>query len=89
MAQVGLADPQQDFQFYSLYGQVNAVEGATSIATTPPGIQPLRIPSPYLDPAKWAAAFAKHWLLAYPAGATGFHHSRARCWTLTAQWVSS
>ncbi len=70
---LGWLIPQQDFQFYSLYGQVNAVEGATSIALPLLEFNPLRIPSPYLDPAKWAAAFAKHWLLAYPAGATGFH----------------
>jgi len=70
---LGWLIPQQDFQFYSLYGQVNAVEGTTSIALPLLEFNPLRIPSPYLDPAKWAAAFAKHWLLAYPAGATGFH----------------
>ncbi len=69
----------QDFQFYSLYGQGNAGEtfdsptGATGIALPLLQFNPLRIPSPYLHPAKWAAAFAKHWLLAYPAGATGFH----------------
>ncbi len=70
---LGWLIPQQDFQFYSLYGQVNAVEGATSIALPLLDFNPLRIPSPYLHPAKWAAAFAKHWLLAYPAGVTGFH----------------
>ena len=70
---LGWLIPQQDFQFYSLYGQVNAVEGATSIALPLLEFNPLRIPSPYLHPAKWAAAFAKHWLLAYPAGVTGFH----------------
>ncbi len=53
----------QDFQFYSL----------TDPWDYPLQFNPLRIPSPYLHPAKWAAAFAKHWLLAYPAGATGFH----------------
>ena len=53
----------QDFQFYSL----------TDPWDYPLQFNPLRIPSPYLHPAKWAAAFAKHWLLAYPAGVTGFH----------------
>ncbi len=53
----------QDFRFYSL----------TDPQTYPLRFNPLRIPSPYIDPAKWAAALAKHWLLAYPAGATGFN----------------
>ncbi|HOU12814.1 MAG TPA: hypothetical protein PKZ84_06830 [Anaerolineae bacterium] len=76
---LGLLIPSKDLQYYSLYGQGSAVEtfdsptGATGIALPLLQFNPLRIPSPYLHPAKWAAAFAKHWLLAYPAGATGFH----------------
>ncbi len=60
---LGKLVPARDFQFYSL----------TDPGEYPLQFNPLRIPSPYLHPAKWAAAFAKHWLLAYPAGATGFH----------------
>ena len=61
---LGKLIPAADFRYYSL----------TDPQTYPLRFNPLRIPSLYLDPAKWAAALAKQWLLAYPAGATGFHH---------------
>ena len=61
---LGKLVPAGDFRFYSL----------TDPQAYPLQFNPLRIPSSYIDPAKWAAALAKHWLLAYPAGATGFHH---------------
>ena len=60
---LGKLIPAQDFRFYAL----------TDPERYPLRFNPLRIPSPYVDPAQWAAALAKHWLLAYPAGATGFH----------------
>jgi hypothetical protein len=61
---LGKLIPAPDFRFYSL----------TDPQSYPLRFNPLRIPSPYLEPPKWAAALAKQWLLAYPAGATGFHH---------------
>ena len=60
---LGKLVPGRDFRYYSL----------TDPQAYPLRFNPLRIPSPHVDPAKWAAALAKHWLLAYPAGATGFH----------------
>ena len=61
---LGKLVPPRDFRYYSL----------TDPQSYPLRFNPLRIPSPHIEPGLWAAALAKHWLLAYPAGATGFHH---------------
>ena len=34
---------------------------------------PLRIPSPYISPDRWAELVAKRWAIAYSTGSTGFH----------------
>jgi len=45
----------------------------TNPAFRPLYINPLRIPSPYIRPARWAELVAKRWALSYATGATGFH----------------
>jgi len=57
-----MVDPR-DCSFYSL----------TSPRFRPLHINPLRIPSPYIRPARWAELVAKRWALSYATGATGFH----------------
>lgn len=63
---LNMVDPR-DCSFYSL----------TNPHFRPLYINPLRIPSPYIRPARWAELVAKRWALSYATGATGYHAIKA------------
>lgn len=57
-----MVDPRE-VSFYSL----------TDPNFRPLYFNPLRIPSPYISPNRWAELVAKRWAIAYATGSTGFH----------------
>jgi len=57
-----MVDPRE-VSFYSL----------TNPNFRPLYFNPLRIPSPYISPNRWAELVAKRWAIAYATGSTGFH----------------
>jgi len=56
-----LVDPRE-VDFYSLYSRFRPLH-----------FNPLRIPSPYIEPDAWAEVVAQRWAIAYSTGSAGFN----------------